>query len=81
MAHSVTIKSTGCGFDFHSRKRNIYLRLYFNFFTTEHTMPPELGGKWRTECLNTRIQREADKNIHVSNIHKVKSYTSPQDNL
>ena len=22
---------------------------------TQHAMPPELGGKWGTECLNTRF--------------------------
>ena len=22
---------------------------------TQHAMPPEIGGKWRTECLNTRF--------------------------
>ena len=22
---------------------------------TQHTMPPEIGGKWGTECLNTRV--------------------------
>ena len=77
----VTVKSTGCRFDPHSRKWNIYLLLYFHFFAlvytqsaalssaTQHVMPPEFGGKWGTECLNTRflayrivcgIQREAD---------------------
>ena len=37
---------------------------------TQHAMPPEIGGKWATECLNTRfplptllIQREAEKNV------------------
>ena len=23
--------------------------------TTQHIMPPEIGGKWGTECLNTRF--------------------------
>ena len=44
---------------------NIYLNLYFHFFAlalkrsavlssaTQHAMPPEFGGKCRTECLNT----------------------------
>ena len=32
VAQSVTVKSTGCGFDPHSRKLNIYLHLYFHFF-------------------------------------------------
>ena len=68
-AQSVTVKSTGCGFDPHSRRyreRNIYLNLYFHFFAlvsrlsaalssaTQHAMPPEFGRKWGTECLNTR---------------------------
>ena len=38
---------------------------------TQHAMPPEIGGNWGTECLNTRfplptvcgIQREAEKKI------------------
>ena len=29
-AQSVTVKSTGCGFDPHSRKLNIYLHLFVN---------------------------------------------------
>ena len=65
-AQSVVVKSTGCGFDPHSRKWNIYLNLYFHFFAlslsrqsaamssaTQHTMPPKFGGKWGTACLNT----------------------------
>ena len=32
MARGVTVKSTGCGFDPHSRRLNIYLNLYFHFF-------------------------------------------------
>ena len=31
-AQSVTVNATGCGFDPHSRKLNIYLHLYFHFF-------------------------------------------------
>ena len=31
-AQSVAVKSTGCGFDPHSTKLNIYLHLYFHFF-------------------------------------------------
>ena len=62
--HSVTLKSTGCGFDPDSRKLNIYLHLYFHFFAlvlrqraasssaSRHAMPPELVGKWETECPN-----------------------------
>ena len=63
----MTVKSTGCEFDPHSRRRNIYLNLYFHFFAlvsrtgaalssaTQHAMPPEFGRKWGTECLNTRF--------------------------
>ena len=55
-AQSVTVKSTGYGFD-PSRKLNIYLHLYFNFFALvsrqsrtlssaiQHAMPPKFGGK------------------------------------
>ena len=60
-------KSTGCGFDPHSRRCYIYLNLYFHFFAlvsrqsaslssaTQHAMPPEFGRKSGTECLNTRF--------------------------
>ena len=46
---------------------DIYLNLYFHFFAllsgqsaalssaTQHAMPPELDGKWKTECLSTRF--------------------------
>ena len=66
-ALSVTVKSTGCGFNLHSRKLNIYLHLYFHFFglvstqsvalssATQYVLLSELGGKWGTECLNTRF--------------------------
>ena len=66
----MTVKLTGCGFDRHSKKLNIYLHLYSHVFATQHAMPPDLGGKGGTECLSTRfpsdylavcgIQREAD---------------------
>ena len=61
------VNATGCGFHPHSRKWNIYLNLYFHFFAlvsrqraalssaTEHAIPPEFSGMWRTECLNTRF--------------------------
>ena len=50
---------TGCGFDPHMRKQNIYLHLYFHFFALvlrrgvefQHAMPPDSGGKWETEYL------------------------------
>ena len=66
-AQGVTVKSTDCGLVPQSRKWNIYLHLYFHFFalvsrhsaalssTSQHAMPPEFGGKWGTECLNTRF--------------------------
>ena len=56
-AQSVTVKSTGCGFYPHSRKWNIYLHLYFHFFAlvSSQSAGPVLGGKWGTECLNTRF--------------------------
>ena len=25
------------------------------YSATQHTMPPEFGGKWKTECINTRF--------------------------
>ena len=66
-AQSVTAKWTGCGFDSHWRKLNIYLNFYFHFFAlvsrqsaamssaTQHAMPPVFGEKWEMECLNTRF--------------------------
>ena len=27
----------------------------FNSTLTQHAMPPEIGGKWGTECFNTRF--------------------------
>ena len=63
----MTVNATGCGFNLYSKKLNIYLNLYIRFFTlvskqsaaltsaTQHAMPPEFGGKWATECLNTRF--------------------------
>ena len=54
-AQSVTVNSTGCGSDPHSRKSNIYLHLYFHFFAmvsrqsaalssaTQYAMPTQLG--------------------------------------
>ena len=65
-AQSVTVP-TGCGFDPHSRRWNIYLNLYFHFFplvsrtsaalsfAPQHAMPPEFSRKWATECINTRF--------------------------
>ena len=73
-ARSVTVKPTGCGFDPHSKRWNIYLNLYFHFFTlvsrlsavlssaTQHAMPPEFGRKWGTEYPAVcGIQREAKR--------------------
>ena len=54
-ARGVTAKATGCEFDPHSRKLNIYFHLYFHFFAlvqsaalnsaTQHAKPPEFGEK------------------------------------
>ena len=56
-AQSVTVKSTGYGFDTHSRKLNIKLNVYFHFFVlvsklsaalsfaNSHAMPPEYSMK------------------------------------
>ena len=66
-AQCVTGKPTGCGFDRHSRRLNIYLNLYLLFFVlvsrksaalssaTQHEMPPEIGRKRGMECLKTRF--------------------------
>ena len=76
MAQSVTIKSSGCGFDVHSNTGNeifiyIYVFISKNWClvsrqssalrsATQHAMPLELSGKWGTDCLNTRFRAEAD---------------------
>ena len=66
-AQNVSVKPIRYGFDPHSRRGNIYLNLYFQFFAlvsrqnaalssaTQHAMPPEFGRKWGTECLNARF--------------------------
>ena len=56
-AQSVTVKSTGCGCDLHSRKLNILLSKQSAALssTNQHAMPPELGGMWGMECLNIRF--------------------------
>ena len=63
---NVTVNMTGCGFDLHSRKRNIYFNLYLNFFAlvsrqtaalssaTQHAIPPESGGKLKEESISKR---------------------------
>ena len=64
---NVTVNAIGCRFDSHSTKWNIYLNLYFHFFTlvsmqnaalssvTQHAMPTGLRLNWVTECLNARF--------------------------
>ena len=52
----MTVKPTGCEFDPHSRRWNIYLNLYFLrsgveakaalSSATQHAMPPEFSRKW-----------------------------------
>ena len=63
MAQIVTVKSTGCGFDLHSRRWNIYLNLYFHFLVLvsrqsaalssaiQQAMPPEFGRKCQRRVL------------------------------
>ena len=43
-AQSVTVKPTGYGFDLHSRRRNIYLNLYFHFFALVSRQNAALGS-------------------------------------
>ena len=70
-AQGVIVKSTGCGLDPHSRKWNIYLNLYFHFFT--HLWSQGKARRWippfNTQCIrrdskdfgdNCGIQREGD---------------------
>ena len=51
-----------------TRGDDIYIYIYIFIFSlwcrgesaalssaTQHTMPPEIGGKWGTECLNTKF--------------------------
>ena len=63
-AQSVTVNATGCRFNPHSKKRNIYFNLYFHFFAlvsrqcaslSSKFEPSEFGGKWGTVCLNNRF--------------------------
>ena len=56
----VTVNATG-------GELNIYVNLYFHFFAlvsrqsaavssvTQNAMPAVFGGKWKTECFNTRF--------------------------
>ena len=56
-AGAQSVKSTGWGFEPHSKKLNIYIQFNFHFFAlvsrqsvslsfaTQHAMPPELSGK------------------------------------
>ena len=58
----VNVASIGCGFDSDLSKPNIQC---FNFFApvsrqnetlrlaTQHAASPEIGEKWKLECLNT----------------------------
>ena len=67
----MTVKSISCEFDPQSKKINIYLNLDFHSFfpvsrqiaalssTTQNAMPPNFGGKWITDCLNTRFSLPA----------------------
>ena len=63
-AQSVTVNATGCGFDPHLWKWNIYLKFIFpclssgvqakrgvEFRSTQYAIPPKLGGK----CFNDRF--------------------------
>ena len=65
--------ATGYGFNSHLRKIFIFLRSGIEGkrgVEFRHSMPPEFGGKWGTECLNTRfplptlLQRD-DKKKHT----------------
>ena len=56
----LALNATGCRYDSHSRKCNIYLNLYFHFFAlvsrqsaalssaTQHAMRPKFDGNWET---------------------------------
>ena len=60
-AQSVAVKSTGCGLDPHSRKRNIYLHLYFQFFALVSRQNATLSSatwyamSWKFNKLNILI--------------------------
>ena len=69
-ARAVTVKPTGCGFNPHSRRWNVYLDLYFHFFAlvsrlsaalssaTQHGVPShKVPSAYPAVC---GIQREAD---------------------
>ena len=52
---SETLKSTGCGFDPHSRRWNIYLNLYFYFFALVSRQ--KRGVEFRRSTRNTSRTR------------------------
>ena len=52
----MTVESTGCGFDPNSRKRNIYLNLYFHFFALKSEV--KSGVEFRHSTRNTSQIRQ-----------------------
>ena len=54
---SVTVKSTGCVFDPHSRRWNIYLNLYFHFID----LVSRLSARWELP-LNTQCLQNSEEN-------------------
>ena len=57
-AQSVTVKSTSCGFDPHSRKWNIYLHLYFHFFALVWGKARRWVPPLSTQCLQNSAESE-----------------------
>ena len=60
VAEACSYKRNAYGFDSHPEERNIYLNVYFHFGeifgrVIQHTMPSKFGGKWGTECPNTKF--------------------------
>ena len=63
-AQSVTVKSTDCGFDPHSRKFNIYLYLYFHLYFLRSGIEAMRGVEIRHSARNaSRIRRKLGNGV------------------
>ena len=68
MAQGATVNASGCGFDptliLHSRKLNIDLKLYFNFFTLVSGIEVKRGVEFPHSTHNaSRIRRKVGNGV------------------